>query len=177
VKAVCAVDTCPKPTYQTRSMCASHYMRNWRYGDPLYTPPRAYVDLTGRRFGGLVVTARIDRNFWATRCDCGADARVRTGDLNRGSVTSCGAFAHRRTAATYHAVHAHLTTDRGRAAEHDCADCGGAAAQWSYDHADPDELAAENVKGRPLYSLDPDHYQPRCVPCHKVLDLHHAAIR
>ncbi|MBF4625532.1 hypothetical protein [Clavibacter sp. VKM Ac-2872] len=159
-------------------MCASHYMRKWRYGDPLHTPPRPYRDLTGLRFGDLIVTSRVDSDSWSAACTCGATTTARTGDLNRGAALTCGdRRAHRRTATTYHAVHDRLTVDRGRAAEHDCADCGGPAAQWSYDHADPDELAAEDIKGRPLYSLDPDHYQPRCVPCHKVLDLHHAAIR
>ena len=52
-----------------------------------------------------------------------------------------------------------------------CADCGGPAAHWSYDHADPDEKSAEVNDCVLPYSLKPSHYQPRCVPCHKRFDL------
>lgn len=50
---------------------------------------------------------------------------------------------------------------------YDCVDCGAGAQEWSYDHADPDELYATDAAnlGAP-YSLDPGHYVPRCKPCH-----------
>ena len=60
----------------------------------------------------------------------------------------------------------------GAASEHDCVDCGGSAYQWSYDHSDPDErVATEPPLTGIAYSLNPEHYSPRCVPCHKRFDL------
>lgn len=34
----CSIADCPKPP-ASRQMCKSHYMRWWRHGDPLWTPP------------------------------------------------------------------------------------------------------------------------------------------
>lgn len=68
---------------------------------------------------------------------------------------------------TYGGAHIRVRKLRGKASAHKCADCGGNASQWSYDHADPAELTSEFGP----YSADPDHYVPRCVPCHKAHDL------
>ena len=46
-------------------------------------------------------------------------------------------------------------------------DCAGTAAEWSYDHTAPDEMQSEF--GR--YSALASHYWPRCVPCHRVMDI------
>lgn len=70
-------------------------------------------------------------------------------------------------AASYNAVHQRLRNYMGRAADHQCHECGGHAAHWSYDNADPNERIDVQM-GR--YSPDLDHYQPRCVPCHSALD-------
>jgi hypothetical protein len=61
---------------------------------------------------------------------------------------------------------------KGSASQHTCP-CGAPAAHWAYDHQDPDQRigqAGKRGEGLP-YSLNPDHYQPRCVPCHKAADL------
>ena len=58
---------------------------------------------------------------------------------------------------------------RGKASTFTCP-CGAPAAEWAYDHADPDELIGEK-NGRPVpYSLYLDHYRPLCQSCHKRLD-------
>lgn len=57
-----------------------------------------FQDLTGRRFGRLTVAGFLGRGgtdknaptLWACRCDCGADCRVRAGDIKSGNTTSCG---------------------------------------------------------------------------------------
>lgn len=67
----------------------------------------------------------------------------------------------------YRAAHERLRVERGRAADYECTDCGRPAAHWSYNHTDPDELTE---KGWP-FSPSPEHYSPRCVPCHKTFDL------
>lgn len=67
----------------------------------------------------------------------------------------------------YEAAHARVEADRGRACEHSCIDCGGRAENWSYDHADPNEL--RNARGLP-YSPHTMHYAPRCLSCHARFD-------
>jgi hypothetical protein len=67
---------------------------------------------------------------------------------------------------TYAGAHRRVYRRRGRAAAHACA-CGRPAKHWSYDHSDPASLT--DRRGRP-YSLDPDHYFPTCVSCHKFAD-------
>lgn len=54
-----------------------------------------YTDLTGRRFGSLVVLRRapnkIDKNaLWQCLCDCGNQCSVTTPHLTRGIETDCG---------------------------------------------------------------------------------------
>lgn len=68
---------------------------------------------------------------------------------------------------TYHAAHYQVQTQRGRARRYPCIDCGRPARQWSYDHADPNELI--DARGME-YSTDPTHYDPRCIECHRVFD-------
>lgn len=66
-------------------------------------------------------------------------------------------------------VHQRLAKVKGPAAKHRCVDCGKPATHWSYDRQCPDERIDSKI-GVP-YSIDLDHYQPRCVPCHKRMDL------
>lgn len=65
-----------------------------RYMSPL-------KDLTGQRFGALIVLARKEgaaRTAWHCRCDCGKDTDVLSSNLLRGYTTSCGCGLHRATA-------------------------------------------------------------------------------
>lgn len=51
-------------------------------------------DLTGKRFGKLLVIERAEningRVAWTCLCDCGREHVVRTGDLTTGHIQSCG---------------------------------------------------------------------------------------
>jgi len=51
-------------------------------------------DLTGQRFGKLVVIEDTDKRkgdvIWLCRCDCGNFTKVKTGDLKSGGTQSCG---------------------------------------------------------------------------------------
>lgn len=69
--------------------------------------------------------------------------------------------------ATYNGAHLRVKRKRGKPSEHQCTDCGAQAYHWSYDHADPAERIDDD--GR-RYSLDVDHYAPRCTACHKRFD-------
>lgn len=69
--------------------------------------------------------------------------------------------------ASYMAMHQRLRATQGPASKRRCADCGGPARHWSYNRtAGPRERASEVGP----YSLDPDDYVPRCVPCHTRFD-------
>lgn len=64
---------------------------------------RAYrEDLTGQRFGRLVVTGEVhghgqSHRVWACRCDCGADTKVAHGSLKRGAIRSCGCLRREKS--------------------------------------------------------------------------------
>ncbi|MFH1933316.1 MAG: hypothetical protein ABIN18_17205 [Pseudomonadota bacterium] len=56
---------------------------------------RKLIDLTGKRFGRLLVIERADNNKWGhtqwkCRCDCGEIAVVSMGSLRNGRTKSCG---------------------------------------------------------------------------------------
>lgn len=73
---------------------------------------------------------------------------------------------------SYDGAHARVRRSRGKASDHKCVDCGRAACDWSYDHSDPNELygAVGSKYDGIAYSLNPDHYQPRCKACHLAFD-------
>jgi hypothetical protein len=179
--STCSVDGCPKPESQKRGLCGSHYMRQYRYGSATFQPPRQHVDLKGQRFGALTAREFVPSTpgrttMWLCDCDCGRTTHVRPGDLNRGSIRSCNAREHHlEDTAEYGAAHDRIARTRGLARDHTCVDCGRRAAQWSYDHTDPNERLSTTIEGAPPFSLDAGHYQPRCVPCHKTFDLDHLA--
>jgi hypothetical protein len=57
--------------------------------------PQPTEDLTGRRFGRLVVIARSPRKghaYWQCFCDCGNDTTVTSSALRGGRTASCGCW-------------------------------------------------------------------------------------
>lgn len=62
------------------------------------TPGRKAIDLTGQRFGRLVVLERRGSYrsntssvpLWLCRCDCGSEVLKRTDALRLGNTVSCG---------------------------------------------------------------------------------------
>lgn len=75
-------------------------------------PPRAR-DLTGMRFGNLVVEERAGSNSagnatWWCRCDCGTRTRTVGTDLRRGRSVSCGCQAIEKTKRRYASARAGL---------------------------------------------------------------------
>ncbi len=54
-----------------------------------------FIDLTGGRFGRLIVIKRVDNGkqgnpTWLCRCDCGKEKVIRGNDLKTGHTKSCG---------------------------------------------------------------------------------------
>lgn len=70
---------------------------------------------------------------------------------------------------TYTQAHRRVRRQRGVPAEHECADCGTTAEEWSYTGGCPNELTAP--KWGVKYSPDPSRYEPRCVRCHRKRDV------
>lgn len=124
-RGICTVDGCETKDHGPHGLCAMHFTRLRRHGDPLALRPNP-------------MPAGPDHSRW-------------TGEL-----------------ASYRAVHQRVKKQRGVPSLHICVDCGGQAQHWSYDHADQNELFEE---GFGAYSIDIDHYEPRCVRCHKNFDM------
>lgn len=90
------------------------------------------------------------------------------------------AVTKRSEVVTYEGAHQRVRKVRGRAVDQPCAHCAERAAQWAYDHADPEAITGLDRNGRGVvnlmaYSLDPDHYIPLCQPCHVRFDQQPAA--
>lgn len=169
-RAHCKVDGC-LDLIKRHGFCYAHYMKDWRYGTPTPVHTPWLKDLSGARYGTLTVD-RFEDGKWICECDCGRTRLVTAGELKRtGERNTCGdRSVHRRgNDAGYGAAHQRVYRDRGKATDYDCADCGEQAKQWSYNHDDQNEKFDESMGLK--YSLDPAHYSPRCVPCHKSFDL------
>lgn len=58
--------------------------------------PNNFKDLTGQRYGRLVVIGLKHHSYkkiqWLCKCDCGNETVVTTGNLKRGNVKSCGCY-------------------------------------------------------------------------------------
>lgn len=56
-----------------------------------------FIDLTGQRFGRLIVIERAEsrsnQTYWKCRCDCGNEKVVDSYNLRKGLVKSCGCCA------------------------------------------------------------------------------------
>ena len=52
--------------------------------------PKPHNDLTGQRFGKLVVVEYIGNSSWRCQCDCGNEHIVKTSYLTTGDTKSCG---------------------------------------------------------------------------------------
>ncbi len=62
----------------------------------------AFIDLTGQRFGRLVVISRAETDnfgkiYWLCCCDCGKKVVVRGNQLRRGWTRSCGCLQIERS--------------------------------------------------------------------------------
>ena len=61
---------------------------------------RKFIDLTGQRFGRLIVIKHVyTKNrtpFWLCKCDCGTEVNVRGNSLKSGRTKSCGCYMKQR---------------------------------------------------------------------------------
>lgn len=130
------------------------------------------IDLTGQRFGQVVVLEHVGRSRWAVRCDCGKTWVTWSDHLRRGNVISCG-HALSMDEICYRTRHARIARTRGAAATHLCVDCGQQAHNWSLREGVPAEFLRADAGGRSggvSWSIRDEDYEPRCIPCHRWLD-------
>jgi hypothetical protein len=72
----------------------------------------------------------------------------------------------------YRAAHVRVERIRGKARSYFCIDCSNQAAEWSLDEsADNIFVSAAAGSAGKAYSLDVEAYDPRCIPCHRKMDL------
>jgi hypothetical protein len=126
----CTVQGCGKRDTGTHGLCAAHYSRLTRNGDPC-------------ALRGVSRRKQEQNPNW------------RGDDIK------------------YRAAHERLRAQRGAAEGHQCIDCGKPAAHWSYNHTDHNQQQSDC--GLP-FSVEPRHYSPRCVPCHKAFDVGRKAV-
>lgn len=79
------------------------------------------IEMTGKRFGRLVVLEYAGRNsgnnsLWRCRCDCGNEITTTGTCLRLGMTKSCGCYAKERTIATNRARSRGLCAERARLA-------------------------------------------------------------
>lgn len=110
-------------------------------------------------------TGVISQPYRVRACDrCGQEALIRY--RQRFCSLACSKI---KDVLTYMGAHDRVRRVKGHASEQACLDCGGAAAHWSYDGQDPDELTDPKTGWK--YSVKPEHYEPRCVKCHGTYDI------
>ena len=171
----CQIDGCDKPRYQQRLLCSTHAMRKHRYGDPLCAPPTRYVDLTGQVFGTLTVVERRG-DKWLCTCTCGGQRLTGLSQLNqqkaRDSSITCGSRAgHRDPNPSYSSQHYWNRRIRGKASTYPCSECGQPAKQWAFRGECSDmRMSDAGARGPLAYCPHVEHYDPLCVPCHRVRD-------
>lgn len=66
----------------------------------------------------------------------------------------------------YQQAHAYVVDAHGPASHSPCKFCGAFAAEWAYDHADPNEIYRDGY----LWSENTAHYIPLCRRDHRAFD-------
>lgn len=168
----CKIDGCDRPA-RARGWCTGHYERFRKSGDA----GPAELQRKVPQSGVCEVYGCDNRPTARNLCKLHWQRWYRNGDpeIVLPTVRVGADHALWTDVPKYSAVHRRLRSYRGPAKGFACVDCGRQAEQWAYDHADPEEMA-DQVGGSVVpYSLDMDHYQPMCIPCHKRFDLAHLA--
>lgn len=108
---------------------------------------RSVVDITGQRFGRLVVVGRAGTNAdrkatWRCRCDCGNDIVVCGKDMRVGDTNSCGCLAAEKFGAVI-TKHGGVSTPEYRVYSHMIGRC-----------SNPGDTAFRNYGGRGISVCD-----------------------
>jgi hypothetical protein len=162
---ICAVPECSDAVVR-RDWCSIHYRRQLRYGDPLALkrlPDHSPCSVEGcaepNKAGGYC-------NRHAHRARRGIDPSIEP--IRWVGGRGAQAARWRDDEVEYDGAHQRVTDVRGSASTYDCVECGRRAADWAYNHDDPDELICPKRGLR--YSVDLHCYQPMCKACHWRFD-------
>lgn len=157
-KGTCVKPDCARPT-RSLGLCGGHYLAQLAES----YPPCRVADCSRRVRSGK--SEWCETHYYRIRRN-GDPYKVRpsTPPLREKSPHWVG------DQVTYIGMHFRIRRVQGSARQYACADCGGGAAEWSYDHADADERESKHGP----YSVDMAHYEPRCKSCHTSFDLIHA---
>ena len=150
---ICSIEGCNRK-HSARGMCNTHYVA-WRKRNGLQGRGVCSVDECGER--------ALSRGL----CNLHYLRFRRHGDP---LMIGCGGRPTKGEHPTISAIHQRLKAQRGVATGFRCIDCGGTAAEWSYNNADPQELVGIDHGKEQAYSLDLANYDPRCKPCHRQFD-------
>lgn len=166
MKMCCHPDGCDRPA-RARGWCRAHYLRVLRTGNPgtaaIPEPKKkCSVEDCDRIVDSLGGHGYCGKHYQRFRKH--GDATV---VMKGGASLPANLNPNWSETPSYNAVHLRLASALGKASRHSCVDCAGTAAEWSYDHTAPDEMQSEFGQ----YSALASHYWPRCVPCHRVMDI------
>ena len=174
---VCSVDGCEHPI-RARGFCNGHYKRWHATGDPgsaqikvLSSADRPCREPDcDRSVGRSGARGWCAKHYVRWKAQGDPQKLGYTRGAERSAQLPHGTAHHqwRGDAAGYVAIHQRIAAQRGRAAMHKCTGCGGQAADWAYDYADPSPAVDEKT-GSP-YSFDVNRYRPLCKSCHKLAD-------
>jgi hypothetical protein len=159
----CSVTDCNRP-HHGRGFCLKHYFRQYKPGTARIYPER-----------GACAVEDCGRPHHARGwCNTHHNRWLHTGSplvVRPAGCTTLGPDhpSWQGSNISYTGAHLRVRSARGSAAQHSCVDCGETAAQWSYDHLDPDEIVGDGARPS-AYSAKPEHYHPRCIPCHAAFD-------
>ena len=162
----CSVDECDrKPRSRVAEYCEMHYYRLRRNGTLETVKPRvpdAPCIVDGCEVPAFTLEGECrNHSLW----------RKRNGDYFKRSEGPLSWNWRNADDMTWAAIHNRVRKAFGPAKKYDCVDCGRRAAHWSYNHQDPNERT-DVVRGRKApVGTSIEFYEPRCVPCHKRLDL------
>lgn len=161
-----ACDICGRVGRIRKGWCDAHYFRWYRTGDP------GSAEVTQRVRGGA--ECRIEgctrRVSGMGYCSTHYARYRRHGDPLIVCVPtprlSDDNPMWRGVDVGYGGMHQRIQRSLGSAREYRCVECGGAAAEWAYDHLDPSERTSPEGP----YSTDLSHYRPMCHRCHRLMD-------
>ena len=165
----CSIDGCARPV-KSRGWCQAHYFRWRRNGDPggpvlmLKGQPKqpCHIDGCERDVNSLGLCDPHYQRYRKWGDPYYIEERNPSGPDNpQWKYHDIG----------YTTAHDRVRALHGSASHHQCCNCGRSAKHWAYDHDDPDERGSEFGP----YSVDPSHYLPMCVSCHKRFDLDRTA--
>lgn len=162
-KRTCSVDQCDRPA-KSRGWCQTHYM----YWYTNRVAPKHPIRTWGRARTEICQVEGCNQPYECRGYCASHYKRIQThGEPGSPEIRP---RVIPDDDATYELVHLRLKKRRGPASTFRCVTCDGPAQQWAYDHQDLNEKHSD--KGY-AFSVNPDHYQPMCVPCHKRFDTNH----